>query len=108
MTVVLAWWFWVRDPESGVASKWRKIALVVGLISATLNVVLFAYLALWLHFHYTPESWKVQEVCGNIGIISCVAAFVGSAAGEGDHRARILVSVSAVLGFVPWIPIGIL
>ena len=89
-------------------AKWRYVALFVGLLAATLNAVLLACWVIWLHFHYSTESLRVESITGNIGAALCVAGFVGSAAGEGVDRARILVSVSAVLGFLVWAPVGIL
>jgi Mn2+/Fe2+ NRAMP family transporter len=108
VAISFAWLFWFRDSNRAILPKWRSVAFLVGLLAASLNAVLFAGWAVWLHFHYNSESWRVQNVCGNVGGVLCLTAFVGATAGEGDYRARVLVSVSAAMGFMLWVPIGIL
>jgi len=106
VTVVLAWWFWFRDRSSRELQKWRKTLFLFGLIATSLNVALFAGWAVWLHFHYNPEAWKAKNVCGNIATHLCLAAFLASLLGKG--RSRTSLGASAVLGFMLWVPIGIL
>ena len=106
VTVVLAWWLWFGDRSSRELQKWRKTLFLFGLIATSLNVALFAGWAVWLHFHYNPEAWKVQNVCGNIATYLCLAAFLASLLGKG--RSRTSLGASAVLGFMLWVPIGIL
>jgi hypothetical protein len=106
VTVVLTWWFWFRDRSSRELQKWRKTLFLFGLIATSLNVAWFAGWAVWLHFHYNPEAWKVQNVCGNIATYLCLAAFLASLLGKG--RSRTSLGASAVLGFMLWVPIGIL
>lgn len=77
-----------------------------GLIPTSLNVASFAGWAVWLHFHYNPEAWKVQNVCGNMATYLCLAAFLASLLGKG--RSRTSLGASAVLGFMLWVPVGIL
>ena len=106
VTVVLAWWLWFRDRSSRELQKWRKTLFLFGLIATSLNVASFAGWAVRLHFHYNPEAWKVQNVCGNIATYLCLAAFLASLLGKG--RSRTSLGASAVLGFMLWVPIGIL
>jgi len=85
VTVVLAWWLWFRDRSSRELQKWRETLFLFGPIATSLN------------------AWKVQNVCGNIATYLCLAA---SLLGKG--RSRTSLGASAVLGFMLWVPIGIL
>ena len=106
VTVALAWWFWFRDGSRRELEKWRKTLFFLGLAATSLNVALFASWAVWLHFHYKPEAWKAESICGNIATYLCLAAFLASLLGKG--RSRTSLAASAVLGFMLWVPIGIL
>jgi len=103
----IAWWFWVRNPTA-TSPGWRSRAFIFGLVSASVNAILFGFWVLWLHFHDYPAPSKVHDFCGNIGVVLCIAAFAVASAGEGDGRAQIFLSISAAVGFFLWIPIGIL
>jgi hypothetical protein len=109
LCIVLAWWFWGRDRSNPPANGWRNTALIIGLVAASANALVFGvYLAYSSRHPPGTGTWKFGDTCGNIGAILCTTAFICSAAAEGEDRARILVSVSAVLGFLLWVPIGIL
>jgi hypothetical protein len=95
-----------RDDSHRELQKWRKALFFFGLIASSLNVALFAGWAVWLHFHYNTEAWKIQNVSGDVATYLCLAAFLSSLLGKGRSRASLCAS--AVLGFMLWVPIGIL
>lgn len=101
----LTWWGWFRVSHSCV-QRWRRIVFFSALWTGTANVVLFGTWALWLHFHYVPESYVVQDTVGNIGICLLFYTFVAASAGQGKWR--FLLYTSSVLSLIVWIPIGIL
>jgi len=105
-TLAIAWSFWFRDDSRRELQKWSRALFFFGLIASSLNFVLFAGWAVWLHFHYNPEAWRVQNLCGNIATYLCLAGFLASLLGKG--RSRTSLGASAVLGFMLWVPIGIL
>jgi len=96
-TVVLAWWLWFRDRSSRELQKWRKTLFLFGLIATSLNVALFAGWAVWLHFHYNPEAWKVHNVCGNIATYLCLALqrFLPHSSAKGAHALRSVLVLSS-------------
>jgi len=106
--VALSWLFWLRESHAEISAKWRTIALFIGLPAATLNAALLVFWAIWLHFHFSPESLRLENACGDAGDNLCLTGFLGSAAGEDADRARILIGISAVMGFLVWTPVGIL
>jgi hypothetical protein len=65
---------------------------------------------IWLTYRLvskgTPLVWKVQAVCGDIAVYLILVALIGATLGKG--ASRILVAVCALLGFLLWVPVGIL
>ncbi len=105
--VIVAWWFFIRETDTRGLPKWRMRAFFAGLIAASLNVLLG--FGLWM-FRLTggrPELWKSDVVIQKVGFWLCPAAFIGAALGE-RGRASIALSISAMLGFLLWVPFGIL
>src|SRR6266480_1147294 len=104
---IFAWYFWIRDSYRVSLPRWRSIAFLVGLIAGSLNVLIYSG---WLIDRATgdrPEVWRAQDFAGNIAIWLCPVAFVGAAVGD-KGRASVALSISAVMGFMLWVPIGIL
>jgi hypothetical protein len=98
------WWGWFRKPGAQ-SPKWRAMLFLSGLCTGTANCILFWAWAAWLHFHYTPSSWKVQDTAANIGLCLLLYSVVVAISGKGKYR--VLLGVSAVLAMLPWIPMGV-
>jgi ABC-type uncharacterized transport system permease subunit len=109
LSILIAWWLWFRRRSSYQPRRWRQTALLLALLASSTNALIYSgYLAYWSRHQLDTQLWKTQKTCGDIATYLCLTAFIGAVAGEGQTRTRVLISVSAVLGFMVWVPIGIL
>ena len=99
------WWKWFSGPRIQIP-EWRRMLFVSGLCAGTLNVVLFWAWVVWLHFHYNPASWRVQDIVGDAGLYLLLYSIIAATAGKG--RYRLMLGISNVLSLLPWIPHGVL
>jgi len=77
---------------------------LVGLIAGTTNVTMFyLWLILRLCIGATGGVWGLREAFGNAGIFLSLITLIAGALGPSGA----LVS-GAVLGFLMWVPVGIL
>jgi len=106
VAAILAW-IWSRDPEVGELPQWRRGSLFVGLVAAPLNLLIFLG---WFLYRLTGDHsnvWHLKEICSSSGVVLCFTAFIGAAVAS-RGRASVALSISAVLGFFLWVPIGVL
>ena len=100
-------WIWSRDPDQNEIPQWRTTVFWIGLIAVLLNALLFTGWFLYRLRSDGPEVWRAHDICADVGIALCPLAFIGATSGY-KGRASIALSISAVLGFMLWIPIGVL
>ena len=100
-------WIWSRDPDEGGLPQWRRGALFVGLVAASLNALVFLGWLLCRLSSNHSSVWRFHEIYANAGVVFCVVAFSGAAIAS-QGRASVALSISAVLGFLLWVPFGVL
>jgi hypothetical protein len=103
----LAWWRRTRA-RSGAAPPWRERTVLIGLVAASLNLLLFySWVAYRLIAGATDDVWAVKAAIGNgLAVYLVVAAFVGALVGKGPGR--LLTAVGATMAYLLWAPIAIL
>jgi hypothetical protein len=95
-----AWWLWPRS-QRDATKKWRSWVLLTGILAGSINVLVFYSLLLHrLAAKDTPGVWKIEEVCGVVGMSLALVALGGGFFGEGV--ARIPLLLCAVLGLCMW------
>lgn len=99
------WWGWFRRPQVQ-PRNWRTITFFSSLCAGTVNFLLVCTWAVWLHYHYNPESWRVWDNMSNVGLCLLLYSFIAAIAGKGKYR--YLVAISSFLSLILWIPVGIL
>jgi hypothetical protein len=109
VSIFVAWWLWIRARSRFEFRNWRQLVFLAALIATTLNELMYgAYLLYWWPRQSDMAIWAVRNACSAVSTYLCGAAFIGAIAGESTAAARILVLLSAVLGYLLWVPIGIL
>lgn len=98
-------WAWFRDLRTQLP-KWRAMLFSSGLYAGVANIALLWAWAVWLHFHYNPASWRVQDIVSDVGLCLVLYSMIAAIAGKG--RYRLLLGISGVLALLPWIPAGVL
>jgi hypothetical protein len=104
--LAIAWWLWSRRHQA-TQSAWRATVLFAGLLCGSANVATyFVWVPLANHFfmRQTPQ-WRIFDLSGNVGLMFVCGALAGASIGVG--KARLPLAVSAILGFVMWLPIGV-
>jgi hypothetical protein len=107
VVVGLGWWTWSRTGDVE-RTRWRATALFVAALAATANAGLFY---LWVAYRLlagpTQKVWAVQDfLADNIALYLVLVALLGTLAGTG--RGRILIALSALMGFMLWVPVPML
>ena len=102
----VTWRVWFRR-ERAVSPQWRAVAIRLGLLAATANVVIFYT---WVLYRVlagsSPRVWEAKDVATEVAGWFIMAALAGAALGKG--AGRIWLAFSAFTGFMLWIRIGIL
>lgn len=102
----VAWWFWIRKAPGGHL-EWRRTVLLVGLVSVSINTMMYyTWFAFRLALHGAPIVWTAKEICASLALFLVPAALGGAILGKG--KSRIPLAFCAVLGFILWVPIGVL
>lgn len=106
--VLLGVCWWLRDAKQQSSNVgWRKVTLLVGLACASINALIyFSWLAGRLLFNNNPMVWQTKDICGDVGIPLVAIALLAAILGKGVSR--VPLAISALLGFILWIPVGIL
>jgi hypothetical protein len=103
----LAWWQRTRS-GAVAATPWRERGVLVGLVAASVNVLLFySWVAYRLIAGVTEDVWAVKATLGDrVALYLLVAAIIGILVGRGP--ARLLTAIGATMGYLLWVPIAIL
>ena len=105
-SIVVAWWLKVRHHEA--LSPWRSATLLIGLFSASIDIVIYY---VWLPIAHrlvmteTPV-WRVRQISGNVGASFLLVALLGAILGKGPSR--IPLAACAILGLFLWLPVAVL
>jgi hypothetical protein len=106
LSLGLAWWRWFRG-QPATSRSWRETALLVGLVTASSNALLFAgWIAYRLTAGPTESVWAAKRFATDLAGYLLIASLIGVLVGKG--RGRILGALGALTGFLLWTPIGIL
>ena len=104
IVVGIAWWVWLRR-NLAASPKWRAVAIPMGLLADGTNVLMFYT---WVVYRAVagsaPRVWEVKDMATIVAGYLVIAALVGATVGKG--AARIWLTFSALMGILPWIPLG--
>lgn len=105
--LAVAWWLWSRRQRAD-RPAWRSAAMLAGLFCASCNVCVYFLwppLAKYVFMTQSPQS-RIFAIDGFIGVFLVCAALVCAILGIG--KSRVPLAICAIVGFVLWLPIGIL
>ena len=106
IAVLIAWLVWFPGRRS-VWETSRTMTLFAGLIATSINaLLLYSWIAFRLIAGESPSVWEMRTDAGNFGTPLIYISLASAIAGKG--RARLPVAISALIGFLFWIPIVIL
>lgn len=101
IVIGLCWWMWfTKDREE--RPRWRTWSLGAGLVAVSMNALTYCF---WLTAT-DPDGQLRSRLGNNIALPLIGLALVAAIAGKGTSR--ILIAVSAVMGFFMWIGAGVL
>lgn len=103
----IAWWLWAGHHRA-TPKTWRSTALFLGMLCASANACAYFIwqpLAHQFLMSHTPQ-WRIFDLSGDVGIGLILGALIGALAGIG--KPRLPLTICAVLGFLLWLPIGVL
>lgn len=87
--------------------SWRETALLVGLVAASSNPLLFGG---WLAYRFiagpVEPVWAAKAFAADAAGYLVMVALVGALVGKG--RGRVLGALGALTGLLLWTPVGIL
>ncbi len=103
IALVFPWVFWKRSlsarPE---VSTWRTTLLFLGLLSCSLNLLIYWVYMIWMAHHQTDQFWwKGRDHFETVS--TCFIVFALGAAIIGKGRARFPVFLAGISGFVIWL-----
>lgn len=109
--VLIAWvvWFW-RD--RGALPRWRRYALLSGMLAVTVNILIFWTNVWYMSAHQDVLNAEVNgairqiNMVGNWAILFLPVGLVSAICGKGT--ARIFVGLAAPSGFLLWVVPAIL
>ena len=87
----------VSVTPSTSASKMASVPLFLSLLSGSLNIVAYWGYVIWLHRHYTTDSWRGRDFVFSICQFLIAATIVGALFGKG--RVRATAFIAGILGF---------